>query len=204
MVYLPMTPSLNEELNEELNKERFIPSVFKISPLVRVALWSLYFALMLPMLFLAWVNPSLDFSPLWLGIGLLMGGILLQMVLSEQVRLDEDGLSVCYPWWVPSLLRRGWSLQWSEIQDLKARSTGQGGLVYYLVSQTRSGFLLPMRIVGFQRMLKLIQIKTGIDTRDVKPLAQPWMYAMLLGAAMLLAIADVWIIWTAWTQSSAV
>jgi hypothetical protein len=195
-----MTPSLNEELKQE----SFVPSIFKISPLVRVALWSLYLALMLPMLFLTWVNPSLDFSLLWLGIGLSTGGILLQMVLSEQVRLDEEGLSVCYPWWVPSLLRRGWSLKWSEIQDLKARSTGQGGLVYYLVSQTRSGFLLPMRIVGFQRMLKLIQMKTGIDTGDVKPLAQPWMYAMLLGAAMLLGFADVWIIWTAWTQSSAV
>jgi hypothetical protein len=190
-----MTPSLNEELN----RESFTPSVFKISPLIRVALWSLYLALMLPMPFLVWVNPSLDFSLIWLGIGLLTGGILLQMVLSEQVRLDDEGLSVCYPWWVPSLLRRGWSLEWSEIQDLKARSTGQGGLVYYLVSQTRSGFLLPMRIVGFQRMLKLIQIKTGISTEDVKPLAQPWMYAMLLGAAMLLAIADVWIIGTAWT-----
>jgi hypothetical protein len=195
-----MTPLLNEELTQE----SFVPSVFKISPLVRVALWSLYFALMLPMLFLAWVNPSLDFSPLWLGIGLSTGGILLHMVLSEQVCLDDEGLSVCYPWWVPSLLRRGWSLKWSEIQDLKARSTGQGGLVYYLVSRSRSGFLLPMRIVGFQRMLKLIQMKTGIDTRDVKPLAQPWMYAMLLGAAVLLGIVDVWIIWTAWAQSGAV
>lgn len=195
-----MTPLLNEELIQE----SFVPSVFKISPLVRVALWSLYFALMLPMLFLAWVNPSLDFSPLWLGIGLSTGGILLHMVLSEQVRLDEEGLSVCYPWWVPSLLRRGWSLKWSEIQDLKARSTGQGGLVYYLVSRSRSGFLLPMRIVGFQRMLKLIQMRTGIDTRDVKPLAQPWMYAMLLCAAVLLAVADIWIIWTAWAQSGVV
>jgi hypothetical protein len=204
MVHSSPIPPLNEKLNEELNPERFTPSIFKISPLIRIALWSLYLALMLPMLFLAWVNPSLDFSPLWLGIGLLIGGVLLQMVLSEQVHLDEVGLSIRYPWWVPSLLRRGWFLKWSEIRDLKARSTGQGGLVYYLVSQTRSGFLLPMRIVGFQRMLKLIQIKTGINTGDVKPLAQPWMYAMLLGAATLLLIADVWIIWTAWAHSGIV
>jgi hypothetical protein len=200
-----MTPSLSEQLtNDPLNQDMFVPSVFRISPLVRVALWSLYVALMLPMPFLVWVNPSLDFSMLWLGIGLLTGGILLQMVLSEQVCLEDEGLSVCYPWWVPALLRRGWSLKWSEIQDLKARSTGQGGLVYYLVSRSRSGFLLPMRIVGFQRMLKLIQIKTGINTEDVKPLAQPWMYAMLLVAAILLATADVWIIWTAWDHLGAV
>lgn len=187
-------------LNKESDNGSFIPAVFKISPLVRAALWGLYLALTLPMPFLVWLNPSLNFSLLWLGIALVTGGTLLQMVLSEQVRLDEEGLSVCYPWWVPALLRRGWSLKWSEIQDLKARSTGQGGLVYYLVSQERSGFLLPMRIVGFQRMLKLIQLKTGLDTGDVKPLAQPWMYALLLAVSLLLAIADIWIVWTAWIQ----
>jgi hypothetical protein len=195
--------SIAPSLNEEFNNGSFIPTVFKISPLVRIALWSLYLALMLPMPFLVWLNPSLDFSLFWLGIAVVTGGILLQMALSEQVRLDQEGISVCYPLWVPALLRRGWSLKWSEIQDLKARSTGQGGLVYYLVSLERSGFLLPMRIVGFQRMLKLIRIKTGIDTGDVKPLAQPWMYALLLGVALLLAIADIWIIWTAWVRFSA-
>jgi hypothetical protein len=192
--------SMVSSLNKESDNGSFIPAVFKISPLVRAALWGLYLALTLPMPFLVWLNPSLNFSLLWLGIALVTGGTLLQMVLSEQVRLDEEGLSVCYPWWVPALLRRGWSLKWSEIQDLKARSTGQGGLVYYLVSQERSGFLLPMRIVGFQRMLKLIQLKTGLDTGDVKPLAQPWMYALLLAVSLLLAIADIWIVWTAWIQ----
>jgi hypothetical protein len=180
----------------------FVPTVFKISPLIRIALWSLYLALVLPMPILARINPSLDFPAVWLGIALVSGGILLQMVLSEQVHLDEEGIAVRYPWWVPSLLRRDWALRWSEIEELKARSTGQGGLVYYLVSQDRSGFLLPMRIVGFNRMLKLIGLKTGIDTADVKPLAQPWMYAMLLGAAVLLAIADVWILLPAWVQAS--
>ncbi len=180
----------------------FVPTVFKISPLIRTALWSLYLALVLPMPILTRINPDLNFPAVWLGIALVSGGILLQMVLSEQVHLDEEGIAVRYPWWVPSLLRRDWALRWSEIEELKARSTGQGGLVYYLVSQDRSGFLLPMRIVGFNRMLKLIRLKTGIDTADVKPLAQPWMYAMLLGAAVLLAIADAWILWPAWVQAT--
>jgi hypothetical protein len=189
-----------------LGGDVFVPSVFKISPLVRIALWSLYVALMLPLPFLARLNGGIEpliglqNSLLWLGIALISGGILLQMVLSEQVHLNETGIAVQYPWWVPGLLRRDWSLDWSDIVDFKARSTGQGGLVYYLVSQNRNGFLLPMRIVGFSRMLRLIQIKTGIDTQDVKPLAQPWMYAALLGVAGLLAIADIWVIWTVLTQ----
>jgi hypothetical protein len=188
-----------------LGGDVFVPSVFKISPLVRVALWSLYVALMLPLPFLARLNGGIDpligfqNSVVWLGIALLSGGILLQMILSEQVHLSEAGIAVHYPGWVPGPLRRDWSLAWSDIVDFKARSTGQGGLVYYLVSQNRSGFLLPMRIVGFSRMLRLIEIKTGIDTQDVKPLAQPWMYSTLLGVAGLLAIADLWVIHTALT-----
>jgi hypothetical protein len=189
-----------------LKGDVFVPSAFKISPLVRVALWSLYLALTMPLPFLGRLNSMGDASGsqtsmLWLGAGLVSGGVLLQMVLSEQVHLDESGIAVCYPWWVPAPLRRDWSLAWSDIEDFKARSTGQGGLVYYLVSKDRSGFLLPMRVVGFNRMLKLIQIKTGIDTGDVRPLAQPWMYATLLAVAGLLAIADLWVIWTVLAQS---
>jgi hypothetical protein len=189
-----------------LGGDVFVPSVFKISPLVRVALWSLYIALMLPLPFLARLNGGIEplmglqSSVLWLGLALVSGGVLLQMALSEQVHLNETGIAVQYPWWVPGPLRRDWSLDWSDIADFKARSTGQGGLVYYLVSQNRNGFLLPMRIVGFSRMLRLIQIKTGIDTKDVKPLAQPWMYAAVLGVAGLLAISDLWVIYTVLTQ----
>ncbi len=189
-----------------LKGDTFVPSVFKISPLVRAALWSFYIALMMPLPFLGRLNSTgeqsdVQISMLWLGFSLMSGGLLLHMVLSEQVHLDESGISVRYPGWVPVPLRRDWSLAWSDIADFKARSTGQGGLVYYLVSKNRSGFLLPMRIVGFSAMLRLIQIKTGIDTQDVKPLAQPWMYATLLGVAGLLAIADVWVIWTVLTQT---
>jgi hypothetical protein len=192
-----------------LKEDTFVPRVFKISPLVRGALWSLYVALMMPLPFLGRFvstgeQSDVQISMLWLGISLISGGLLLHMVLSEQVHLDESGISVRYPRWVPMLLRRDWSLAWSDIEDFKARSTGQGGLVYYLVSKNRSGFLLPMRIVGFSAMLRLIQMKTGIDTQDVKPLAQPWMYGTLLGVAGLLAIADVWVIWTVLTQSGQV
>ncbi len=176
--------------------ETFIPSVFKISALIRLSLWSLYIALLLPLPFLA-TTANLKVSLAALGIALVLGGVLLNMVLSEQVKIDEAGITVSYPWWVPQLLRQGWSLKWSDIEDFQFRSTGQGGLVYYLISKNRDGYLLPTRIDGFSQMLRLIELNTSIDTQDVKPLAQPWMYLMLLMAAGLMAIADIWIIWTA-------
>jgi hypothetical protein len=181
------------------DQDTFVPSQFRISVLIRLSLWSLYIALMLPLPFLAHNPLTSKVSWVELGGALVSGAILLHMVLTEQVRVDDAGIGVYYPKWVPQWFRRGWALSWSDIVDLKARSTGQGGLVYYLVSQDRSGYLLPMRIAGFSRMLQLIQLKTNLDIRDVKPLAQPWMYAMLLVAALLMAIADIWIIWTAFT-----
>ncbi|MEO1400583.1 MAG: hypothetical protein AAFV72_04930 [Cyanobacteria bacterium J06635_1] len=167
---------------------------FKISPLIRITLLGFYGALVLPLPFLATVTDAP--VPVWvLWIGLLIGGLILYGVLSERVELDDTGIRVTYPGWIRWLLRRGWSLQWSEIQTLKPRSTGQGGLVYYfLTPEADRAYLLPMRVVGFNRLVQRVEAKTGIDTRDIKPLAQPWMYLILLGVTLLLLLVDTWAI----------
>ena len=74
-----------------------------------------------------------------------MGFMALIAVLSERVIVDEETIKVSYPSWVPSFFCKGWSLPWSEIKDLKSRTTGQGGLVYYFVSRdAQTAFLLPV------------------------------------------------------------
>ncbi|MCL1468422.1 hypothetical protein [Argonema galeatum] len=172
------------------------PSVFRISPLIRLTLLCLYVALTIPLPFLAKVTAA-AVPPilLWVGIGL--GAIALYGALSERVILDEQAIQVTYPRWVPRLFRKGWSLPWTEVQELKCRTTGQGGLVYYFVSKSGKGYLLPMRIVGFAQMVKQVEAKTGIDTTDIRPLAQPWMYLILLGVTLILLLIDGWTIWTA-------
>ncbi|MFW6264286.1 MAG: hypothetical protein ACOC3E_02050, partial [Cyanobacteriota bacterium] len=54
--------------------------------------------------------------------------------------------------------------------------------------------LLPMRVVGFARMVKLVEEKTGIDTTDIRPLSQPWMYLILLVFTIFLLLIDGWTI----------
>jgi len=39
-------------------------------------------------------------------------------------------------------------------------------------------------MVGFAKFAAIVQEKTGIDTTDVRPLAQPWMYFILLGCSL--------------------
>jgi hypothetical protein len=181
---------------ETLEQPIETPDIFRISPLIRVTLWSFYLALILPLPYLAWVTGA-ELPIPWFIVGLVLGGIALQAALSEQVRLDGEGIHVCYPRWVPSLFRQGWSLKWSIIQDIKARATGQGGRVYYLINETETVYLLPMRVAGFARMTQRIEAQTGLAMGDVKPLAQIWMYSILLFLTLLLGLVDAWVLWHA-------
>ncbi|MGK7945239.1 MAG: hypothetical protein AB4058_12285, partial [Microcystaceae cyanobacterium] len=58
-------------------------------------------------------------------------------------------------------------------------------------------YLLPMRVAGFARLVSLVKEATGIDTTDVRPLAQPWMYLILLVFTIFLGLIDIWTIQTA-------
>jgi hypothetical protein len=186
---------------QNLKSQMSSPSVFHLSPLIRITLLSLYLALTVPLPFLAEVTGA-PIPPLLFWAGISIGLIALYGVLTEQVILDDQGIQVTYPVWVPSFFRKGWSLPWSEIKELKPRTTGQGGLVYYFLSKGGKAYLLPMRVAGFARLVKLVQEKTGIDTTDVYPLSQPWMYFILLGFTLLLLLVDGWTISTALTQGN--
>lgn len=177
------------EVNIEVNIE--VKDRFRLSPLIQITLLSLYFVLTIPLPYLAVATQSE--VPGWLlWGGIVVGAIGLYGALDERVTVDETGIAVSYPKWFP--FRKGWQLNWSDIRSLKDRSTGQGGLVYYFVSKSEEAFLLPMRVAGFARLLKHVEAKTEIDTRDVRPLSQPWMYFILLGLTILLGLVDAWTI----------
>lgn len=175
---------------------------FKISPLIQLTLMSFYTALVIPLPFLAEATRSP--VPSWLlWVGGAIGAIALYGGLSERVEVTSKSIAVTYPAWIRPLGRKGWALDWDDITALKPRSTGQGGIVYYFLNQAQDrAYLLPMRVVGFTRLVELVQAKTAIDTRDVKPLAQPWMYIILLGLTALLLLVDIWTITAASNFSS--
>jgi hypothetical protein len=169
---------------------------FYISPLIRITLSLLYISLTLPLPFLAtFTQAEIPAGLLWAGLGL--GFVALQGGLSQKVVVNDRSIGVNYPAWVPSFLVKSWELDWAEIANLKMRTTGQGGVVYYFINQHGEGFLLPMRIAGFNNLVKLVQQYSSIDTTDVYPLAQPWMYFALLGLTGFLLLTDAWTIWTA-------
>ncbi|HHP7231205.1 MAG TPA: hypothetical protein ACFCUY_10145 [Xenococcaceae cyanobacterium] len=168
--------------------------IFKISPIIRITLLCLYVALTVPLPFLATATAApIPAYLLWIGISL--GAIAVFAALSQKVILDDTKIQVTYPRWLPTFWFKGWTLEWQEVAALKMRTTGQGGLVYYLITPTQDrAYLLPMRIAGFAKMVQIVQEKTGIETTDIRPLAQPWMYLILLGFTMLLWLIDGWAI----------
>jgi hypothetical protein len=51
-----------------------------------------------------------------------------------------------------------------------------------------------MKVAGFNKMVKEVQEKTSIDTTDIRPLAEPWMYLFLLVFSFFLWLVDIWTI----------
>jgi hypothetical protein len=180
----------------DISKPEVLKSVtrFNLSPLVRFTLLSLYLALTVPLPYLATATQA-EIPSEWLWGAIVLGFIGLYGALCERVLVDETVIQVTYPVWFP--FRKGWQLEWSKVKDLRARSTGQGGLVYYFVSDENGeekGYLLPMRVAGFARLVNLVEKYTNIETKDVKPLSQPWMYLFLLVLTGFLALVDTWAI----------
>ncbi len=173
------------------------PHIFNISPIIRITLLCLYVALTVPLPFLAQTT-SAPIPPYLLWISITIGAIAVWSALSQKVILDDNKIQVTYPRWIPTFLFKGWALNWEEIAELKMRTTGQGGLVYYFITpQKDRAYLLPMRIAGFAKMVQIVAEKTAIDTTEIRPLSQPWMYLILFGFTMLLWVVDGWTIWTA-------
>ncbi len=170
--------------------------IFYISPLIRIALSLLYISLTIPLPFLATATQA-EISPELIWAGISLGFVALQGALSQRVVVTDRSIQVNYPAWVPSFLTKNWSLEWRNVKQLKMRTTGQGGLVYYLLNHSSEGFLLPMRVAGFNKLVQLIQQYTDIDTTDIRPLAQPWMYFALLVLTGFLLLVDLWTISTA-------
>ncbi len=173
------------------------PNTFNISPIIRITLLCLYIALTVPLPFLAEATSApIPANLLWIGI--IIGAIAVSAALSQKVVLDGTKIQVTYPGWIPTFLFKGWTLNWQDVSALKMRTTGQGGLVYYFITPEKDrAYLLPMRIAGFAKMVQIVEEKTGIDTTDVRPLSQPWMYLILFVFTMFLWLIDGWTIWTA-------
>ena len=134
---------------------------------------------------LPWLAPPDLQAALWLALA--AGFLLVWAATSEQVELSASGIRVGHPAWCAWLLRRGWQLEWREIEAITPVATSQGGRVFYLRSGERA-FLLPQRIAAFEAFLARFERETGLPTSAIGRISPPWTYQLLavLSAALLL------------------
>ena len=139
---------------------------YGLSPLIRFTLISLYIALVLPLPLMA---P--DGMKPWMVLGVILGFVLVNGLLSEQVETDDDGINVRYPAWIRWLLRRGWSMRWEDIRAIVPVGTSQGGTVFYLKAADLNHRLLPQRIERGDQFLSTLNERSRITPRasDVSP-----------------------------------
>jgi hypothetical protein len=152
---------------------------YPMAPLIRYGLLALYGALVLPLPLLA---PLPWRWPVWSAV--LLGFLLVLAATSEQVELGATGVRVGHPVWCQWLLRRGWSLAWSDIQALKSVATSQGGRVFYVgtfpdEAGKSQSWLLPQRIAQFDDFLARFSAATALDVTGVQRLTPPWTYQLL-------------------------
>ena len=158
---------------------------FRLSPLIRGTLTTVYLALVLPLPLMA--PPGLKLT-LWSAAP--FGLALVLAMLSEQVSLDDNGISVGHPNWCSWFIRRSWQLQWDEIKRLVPVGTSQGGTVYYLTTINHGQRLLPQRLEHFDKFLSIVEEQTGLKTGSIRRLTPPWTYQLLFALALGMLIIE--------------
>ena len=158
---------------------------FQLSPLIRGTLITVYLALVLPLPALAPASLRL-----WLLAAVPFGLVVVLAMLSEQVTVTSLGITVGHPAWSSWLLRRGWSLEWTEMKALVPVGTSQGGKVFYITTHDQSQRLLPQRLEHFDRFLDLIQSQSSLRTTGIGRLTPPWTYQLLAALAALMLVGE--------------
>lgn len=165
-------------------------TTYTIAPIIRYSLLSFYGSLMLPLLLVLAYQDQGSLAIALMGLGILLGGVVTWGSLSQTTVVDDAGIRILYPQWVPQILRRQWAIAWSDVVSLEASSTSQGGLAYYIQTLDGSLGLLPLRVGRLRQLLQEVQTYTGIDTGSVNPYVQPWMYLGVGILSLLMWVCD--------------
>lgn len=168
---------------------------YGMAPLIRCTLLALYAALVAPLPVIA-PEPLKPF--LWGAVAL--GLILVLAITSERVILNNNGLELSHPSWCAWWLRRGWKLEWPQVEGLTPVATSQGGRVFYVRTkggELRDGkrqaraYLLPQRVEHFEMFLARFRSLSGLPTDSVGRISPPWTYQLLAAMSTFLLLGEI-------------
>jgi len=87
--------------------------------------------------------------------------------------------------------KQNWEIFWKDITLIKSLPTSQGSKVYYFNTNKGDNFLVPQRIENFEKFLRIISRKTGIDVKKISYISPLWTYKLLTFLSFLMIIGEI-------------
>ena len=159
---------------------------FKTLFFVKSSLISLYLALTIPIPFIA-----IDHLKIASIIIFVLGLYLIIDITNDYVETCKNKISYKTSFVSKTIGRKNWDIFWSDIKSIKSLPTSQGNKVYYFNTNKDENFLVPQRLVNFEKFLLIVSKNTGISINEITYISPLWTYKLLTFLSFLMIVGEL-------------
>ncbi len=159
---------------------------FKTLFFVKSSLISLYLALTIPIPFI--VIDKLKIISIFIFV---LGLYLIINITSDYVETCNKKISYKTSFISKILGRKNWVIHWEDIKLIKSLPTSQGSKVYYFNTNNGDNFLIPQRLVNFEKFIAIIHKNTKINVDEISYISPLWTYKLLTFLSGLMIIGEL-------------
>ena len=159
---------------------------FKTLFFVKSSLITLYLALTTPIPFIA-IDELKIISMLFFALGL----FLIINITNDYVETCNKKMSYKTSFISKILGKNDWEICWNDIKLIQSLPTSQGSKVYYFNTNKGEKFLMPQRLVNYEKFLFIVSKNTGLDVDEITYISPLWTYKLLTLISVLMIIGEI-------------
>jgi hypothetical protein len=159
---------------------------FKTLFFVKSSLITLYLALTTPIPFIA-IDELKIISILFFALGL----FLIINITNDYVETCNNKMSYKTSFISKILGKNDWEVCWNDIKFIQSLPTSQGSKVYYFNTHKGEKFLMPQRLVNYEKFLFIVSKNTGLDVDEITYISPLWTYKLLTLLSVLMIIGEI-------------
>ena len=159
---------------------------FKTLFFVKSSLVALYFALTIPIPFIASENlkiPSI--------ITFVFGLFLIFNITNDYVNTCDKKISYQTSFISKIFGKENWEIFWKDIKLIKSLPTSQGSKVHYFITNKNESFLVPQRIENLERFVSIVENKTKLNLKKISFISPLWTYKLLTYLSVLMIAGEI-------------
>ena len=161
-------------------------NIFQTVNVVRYSLISLYIALTIPIPFY-----TIDELKLISILIFILGLLSIINITNDYVITNSKSISFKTKFPSNILGKKSWEINWKDIKLIKSFSTSQGSKVHYFITNKEKSFLIPQRIVHFDKFISIIANETNLNTSELSYIAPLWTYKLLTFLSLSMILGEV-------------